>query len=138
VTGINQHLSSAPDNAIRISGGRRAALDARAALSAELDGRVGHNQLRDLHLLLSEVVNNRVVHGGVDGDGWIEIAFSASAARVRVEVRDSGEQGAPVRREPDYENGGGFGLFLVEAMATRWGAERNSGLTVWFELDLSG
>jgi anti-sigma regulatory factor (Ser/Thr protein kinase) len=131
-------LSCASDNAIRISGGRAAALEARAVLTGELDGHVDADGLRDLHLLLSEVVNNCVVHAGVDDDGWIDIVLRADRACVRVEVRDSGEQGQPVRREPDYENGGGFGLFLVEAMASRWGTERNPGLMVWFELDLSG
>jgi anti-sigma regulatory factor (Ser/Thr protein kinase) len=74
----------------------------------------------------------------VDEDGWIELAIACAADRVRIEVRDSGRQGDPVPREPDYEHGGGFGLFLVEAMASRWGSVRESGLTVWFELDLAG
>jgi anti-sigma regulatory factor (Ser/Thr protein kinase) len=113
-------------------------MDARAALTAHLDGHAGEDTLRDLHLLLSEVVNNSVVHGGVSEDGWIELGIASGPDRVRIEVRDSGSQGDPVPREPDFEHGGGFGLFLVEAMASRWGSERDPGLTVWFELDLTG
>jgi anti-sigma regulatory factor (Ser/Thr protein kinase) len=131
-------VSCPSENAIRVHGGPRAALEARAALTAELDGRPGQEALRDLHLLLSEVVNNSVVHGGVDESGWIEVAVACDPDRIRIEVRDSGRQGDPVAREPDYEHGGGFGLFLVEAMASRWGSERDPGLTVWFELDLAG
>ncbi|MEA2451038.1 MAG: hypothetical protein QOG63_2970 [Thermoleophilaceae bacterium] len=127
------------DNAIRIGGGRGAGSEARTALTVELGDAVGADALRDLHLLTSEVVNNSVLHGGVDDDGWIELLLSHEPTRVRIEVRDSGVQGAPRLREPDLDEGGGFGLFLVEAMASRWGANRAaSGLTVWFELDLNG
>jgi anti-sigma regulatory factor (Ser/Thr protein kinase) len=125
-------------DAIRISGGRTAGADARAAVTAQLGEALDGDLLRDLHLLLSEVVNNSVLHGGVDEDGWIEITATAADGRVRCEVRDSGAQGEPVPREPDLESGGGFGLFLVEAMAARWGTERDTHLTVWFELDLAG
>jgi anti-sigma regulatory factor (Ser/Thr protein kinase) len=113
-------------------------MEARAAVAAEIGDRVGEDELRDVHLLLSEVVNNSVIHGKVDEDGWIGIGVSLGDSCVRVEVRDSGEQGDPVPRDPDYDDGGGFGLFLVDAMASRWGIEREPGLTVWFELDRSG
>jgi anti-sigma regulatory factor (Ser/Thr protein kinase) len=129
---------SGADSAIRIPGGRRAGLEARAALTAKLDGRVNQDELRDVHLLASEVVNNSVVHGGVDEDGWIELLVAADAQRVRVAVRDSGSNGDPTPREPDLEHGGGFGLFLVETMASRWGTNHEADLTVWFELDLNG
>jgi anti-sigma regulatory factor (Ser/Thr protein kinase) len=126
------------DNAIRISGGPQAGADARAVLTAELDGRIGESGLRDVHLLTSEVVNNCVVHGGVDRDGWIDLTLAVGGDCLRVSVRDSGSKGQPVRREPDLEHGGGFGLFLVESMAARWGAENDPGLVVWFEIDLNG
>jgi anti-sigma regulatory factor (Ser/Thr protein kinase) len=125
------------DDAIRIPGGRGAGIEARAALTGELAERVAEEALRDLHLLCSEVVNNSVLHGGVGEDGWIELVIAVRSGCVRVDVRDSGLNGTPTPREPDYDEGGGFGLFLVETMASRWGADRASeGLTVWFELDL--
>jgi anti-sigma regulatory factor (Ser/Thr protein kinase) len=131
-------LTCASDSGIRVAGGPRAALEARSALAVEIGDHVGEGELRDLNLLLSEVVNNSVVHGKVDEDGWIAIAVAVEDEAVRIEVRDSGDQGQPVQREPDYDHGGGFGLFLVDAMASRWGVERETGLTVWFELDLPG
>jgi anti-sigma regulatory factor (Ser/Thr protein kinase) len=132
-------MSCGTDGAIRIGGGRGAGIEARAALTGRLEPHVGEDELRDLHLLTSEVVNNSVLHGGVDEDGWIELLIAHSDGFVRVEVRDSGDAGDPEPRTPDYEEGGGFGLFLVESMASRWGTGRNvSGLTVWFELDLNG
>jgi anti-sigma regulatory factor (Ser/Thr protein kinase) len=126
------------DSAIRIAGGPQAGSEARAALTAELQGRVGGNGLRDLHLLTSEVVNNSVVHGGVGEDGWIDLAIALANECVRVSVRDSGSTGEVVPRDPDLEHGGGFGLFLVESMASRWGAEHDDGLVVWFEIELNG
>lgn len=131
-------MACASDNEIRIPGGRSAAGAARGVLAAELGDRVSEDELRDLCLLLSEVVNNSVIHGKVDEDGWIGIALACDSDSVRVSVRDSGEEGEPVPRDPDYEHGGGFGLFLVDAMSSRWGVEREIGLTVWFELDRVG
>ena len=121
-----------------MDGGPRASAAARAALTVELDGRVTGDQMRDLHLLTSEVVNNSVVHGGAEEDGWIELTIAADDECVRVAVRDSGVSGTPEQRQPDLEHGGGFGLFLVETMAARWGVDAGEDLIVWFELDLNG
>ena len=41
-------------------------------------------------------------------------------------------------REPDREHGGGFGLQLVDKIATRWGVNRTGGTQVWFEVDAAG
>jgi anti-sigma regulatory factor (Ser/Thr protein kinase) len=131
-------LSRCSDSAIRIPGGRSAGGEARAAVTAQLGDALDPDRLRDLHLLVSEVVNNSVLHGGVGEDGWIEIVVEADGERLRCEVRDSGVQGEPAPRDPDFENGGGFGLYLVDAMASRWGSDRDAHLTVWFELDLAG
>ena len=122
---------------LRIRGGPRAAGEARAGCAAALGERAGMDALRDLQLLVSEVVNNSVVHGGVGDDGWIELSIAVDGGLVRVEVRDDGRQGEPVARSPDFDNGGGFGLFLVEAMASSWGSARDPDLTVWFEMNLA-
>ena len=129
-------MTSACGSGIRIPGGPRASRDARAALTDQLAGRLDDDRLRDLHLVVSEIVNNSVLHGRVGEDGWIEIDCSCSADQLRIEVRDTGLQGSPEQREPDYDHGGGFGLFLVDALCTRWGVEHDPGLRVWFELGL--
>ncbi len=131
-------MSCCSESAIRIPGGRAASGEARAAATVHLGDELDGEQLRDVQLLLSEVVNNSVIHGGVGEDGWIEITMGLDGDRIRCEVRDSGVQGHPVPRDPDFESGGGFGLFLVDSMAARWGTDRDSGLTVWFELDRAG
>jgi anti-sigma regulatory factor (Ser/Thr protein kinase) len=129
-------MSCSCESAIRVPGGPRASRDARAALTDELAGRVGDDRLRDLHLIVSEIVNNSVLHGQVGEDGWIEIECSLGDGSIRVEVRDTGLQGDPLPRDPDYHSGGGFGLFIVEALCERWGVEHDPQLRVWFELAL--
>ena len=54
-------------------------------------------------------------------------------ARRRRRVRP-GHAAAAQRDDAGY---GGYGLFLVERMASRWGVERDDGTLVWFELDLA-
>jgi anti-sigma regulatory factor (Ser/Thr protein kinase) len=129
-------MSCSCESAIRVAGGPLASREARAALTEEMAGRIGDDQLRDLHLIVSEVVNNSVLHGRVGEDGWIEIESAFSDGSIRVEVRDSGVQGDPQPREPDYRSGGGFGLFIVDALCERWGVEHDPQLRVWFELSL--
>lgn len=131
-------MSCGCQSAIRVPGGPRASSEARAGLSAELAGHLRGARMSDVHLLVSEIVNNSVVHGEVDEDGWVEIEWDVSDARLRVEVSDSGLQGEPRPREPDYERGTGFGLFIVDALTERWGVVQAPVLRVWFELGLDG
>jgi anti-sigma regulatory factor (Ser/Thr protein kinase) len=109
----------------------------RALLDRELTGELPDARLADVRLLTTEVVTNSVRHGQVDDDGWISSTVAVDDDRVRVEVRDSGDVlGVPEQRAPDYEDGGGFGLFLLDQVATSWGVEQDAGLCVWFELAL--
>src|SRR4051812_6751894 len=110
-------MSCACESEIRVAGGPRGGGEVRAALTERLASRLGHEQLRDLHLIVSEIVNNSVLHGAVDEDGWIEIDPQFRDGFLRVEIGDTGIQGEPAPRAPDYERGGGFGLFIVEALS---------------------
>jgi hypothetical protein len=52
-------------------------------------------------------------------------------------VRDSSiPRGVPRQKTPDYQDGGGFGLFLLDQVAESWGVELDPGICVWFELAL--
>jgi anti-sigma regulatory factor (Ser/Thr protein kinase) len=107
----------------------------RSRLELELAGALSDERLAELRLLATEVVSNSVLHGRVGADGWVSSTVSVGCERVRVEVRDSGVvRGLPRQRTPDYEDGGGFGLFLLDQLAASWGVEHNSSLCVWFEL----
>jgi anti-sigma regulatory factor (Ser/Thr protein kinase) len=94
-------------------------------LTGELDHTVA--------LLTSEVVGNAVRHSGAANPAE-RIVFHArlSEDHVRVEVVDHGPGFDPEVRH----DAAGFGLRLVDRLATRWGVERTArGCRVWFELD---
>jgi anti-sigma regulatory factor (Ser/Thr protein kinase) len=103
---------------------------ARAALDGIEHGLDGEREYT-VKLLISELVSNSVLHCG---QGYVQIDIESIAGSVRVDVIDPGPNfaHAPLAAEPDRE--GGFGLFLVEQLATRWGSFDGSA-HVWFELD---
>jgi anti-sigma regulatory factor (Ser/Thr protein kinase) len=113
-------LAPVPD-AVRIA---RHALRERG-LSADLDHTVS--------LLTSELVGNAVRHAG-NLHPREKIVFHArlAADHVRVEVADHGQGFDPEVRHDTA----GFGLRLVDKLASRWGVERTGrGCRVWFEVD---
>jgi|SRR5947209_6704941 len=122
---------------IVVRGGDSAPYEARTALAGELAGEVDERVVETARLLVSELVTNSVVHGGVGPDGWVRTSLAFDGDRVHVEVRDSGTCVAPTPRPPDRTSGGGFGLFLVDALASRWGAEAGPDVRVWFDVELA-
>lgn len=111
-----------------------AARDARRAVAHGPNGL--EEQLgRDGLLLLTELVNNAVIHGSRSQTDDVAVDIWDSGARVRVEVRDDGAGFAWRRPPADPGRATGYGLVLVEAVAERWGIDTSSGRTcVWFEL----
>jgi anti-sigma regulatory factor (Ser/Thr protein kinase) len=107
---------------------------ARRAI-AGLGGHVGIGTLGDLRLLVSELVTNSVRHAGLGAGDAIGLQISVSPGRVRVEVTDVGpgfERSSP---EPREDRTGGYGLFLVDRLADRWGVVNDEVTRVWFEID---
>ena len=87
-------------------------------------------------LCLSELVTNAIVHAGTR----CELRATLDTA-LTVAVRDSGGTApdAAPDDDPDPLRVHGRGLLLVEALADRWGSERDAiGTTVWFALELAG
>lgn len=92
------------------------------------------DRLDDLRLLVSELVTNGLRHGGPGGEDWIGLSLSFDGEIVRVEVTDPGPGFDAGLREVEPDATGGWGLYLVDRLATRWGVERGQRTTVWFEL----
>lgn len=92
------------------------------------------DRLDDLRLLVSEVVTNGLRHGGAAGEDWIGLSLSLEGDVVRVEVTDPGPGFDAALREVEPDATGGWGLYLVDRLATRWGVERGTRTKVWFEL----
>jgi anti-sigma regulatory factor (Ser/Thr protein kinase) len=111
---------------------------ASAAVRSSLDGFGLPGGLVDrARLLASELVTNSVRHAGTGAMAPISVSVDLDPARLRVVVDDAGQGEVRVASEEDRREGSGFGLFLVQAMADRWGSYRRpDGTTVWFELDL--
>jgi integral membrane sensor domain MASE1/anti-sigma regulatory factor (Ser/Thr protein kinase) len=112
--------------------------EARTAL-APLENAVTFVAYMDLSLLVSELVTNSVRHARLGPRDLIKLHVETSERVLRVEVSDPGEGfGADIPATP-ARGPGGWGLFLTERLADRWGVDRQSGwTTVWLELDLDG
>ncbi|MFH8582963.1 ATP-binding protein [Streptomyces celluloflavus] len=109
---------------------RRCVALARAELHAVLK-RWGLGAIEDTALLvLSELLTNAVRHAHASPGREIETRYLREANGLRIEVHDASDE-LPVLG-PSAETGG-WGLLLVDQMATRWGVtERVSGgKSVW-------
>ena len=83
-------------------------------------------------LLTSELVTNSIRHAGLGPRDRIVLAARLAPDFVRVEIRDGGPG-----FDPDVRHGAdGFGLRMVDTLASRWGVDADRGGTrVWFEVD---
>lgn len=109
---------------------------ARAAVSAFCETRdVPEQTLSTLKLLVSEVVTNAVTHPDVDRPANVRLLARVNQQIIRVEVTDDGSGFDPTPRNPS-ESGSGFGLFLLDKEAIRWGVDGIGGNRVWFEMAL--
>lgn len=108
--------------------------EARRAVE-RLAGGVEDRLLQDLRLLVSEVVTNAIRHAGLSPSDAIELRISVDRTRVRVEVHDAGPGFEPPDAPRTIYQESGFGLFLVDRLADRWGVTTDEGTTVWFEID---
>jgi transcriptional regulator with XRE-family HTH domain/anti-sigma regulatory factor (Ser/Thr protein kinase) len=110
----------------------RAAREAIAFVAGDLPTGI----VQDAQLLASELVANSVVHGRTTKGTKVGLLVDIDRERIRVEVAD-GAAGAPALR-PDAPGAGGYGLLLVENIASRWDTARvKNGNLTWFEIDLA-
>jgi anti-sigma regulatory factor (Ser/Thr protein kinase) len=114
--------------------GPGAAAEARRALE-ELGDLLSPGKLEDVRLLVSELVTNSLVHAGLSPDEAITVTVQGGLARG--EVRDRGPGFEPPQEPvPKPDLAGGWGLYIVDRVADRWGVARTGSKSVWFEIDL--
>jgi anti-sigma regulatory factor (Ser/Thr protein kinase) len=108
---------------------------ARAAVVGFFEEReLSVDALATLTLLVSELVSNAVIHSDAPAASAVVVCARAlDGGTVRVEVTDQGSGFTPLPRDPERHHGG-YGLYLVEKQATKWGVDRKDGVRVWFEL----
>jgi integral membrane sensor domain MASE1/anti-sigma regulatory factor (Ser/Thr protein kinase) len=122
--------------AVELEPGPGCPAEARAALSP-VQSTLPTQAYLDLSLLVSELVTNSVRHARLRPRDLIRLQVEVSERLIRVEVSDPGEGFGANLPEAAVKGPGGWGLFLTERLADRWGVDRESGwTTVWLELDL--
>jgi anti-sigma regulatory factor (Ser/Thr protein kinase) len=89
----------------------------------------------DVLLLVSELVTNAVRHAGAGPDRPLHVQLLRGPRWVVVTVADRGPGFTWHPAPPAGNESGGWGLFLVDRIADRWGVEcTTSGSRVWFEI----
>ncbi len=113
--------------------GTQAGAQARRYVEQAFRGVIGDNAVGNLKMVVSELVNNAILHG----TGVVALRVLAGDALLRVEVSEEGSAGVPALREEPGLRPGGRGLRIVDALAAAWGADEREGATcVWAELAL--
>ncbi|WDV54158.1 ATP-binding protein [Streptomyces coeruleorubidus] len=110
--------------------------EARAQVRRQLEGwgLAERGEVADVaELLVGELATNALVHA----ESRFRLILFAAHGVLRCEVADT------ERRVPRVLDAGtgesGRGMFLVDALAQRWGCHRDGpGKTVWFELGTCG
>jgi anti-sigma regulatory factor (Ser/Thr protein kinase) len=112
-----------------------AAAAARQALR-DGDGMLPTPIRDDVLLLVSELVTNAVRHAGGGPERPLHVQLLRGPRWVVVAVADEGPGFTWHPTSPPAGNeSGGWGLFLVDQIADRWGVEcTTSGSCVWFEI----
>jgi anti-sigma regulatory factor (Ser/Thr protein kinase) len=87
-------------------------------------------------LLVSELVGNSMRHARLGPDDTIRVTAEVADGTLRVDVIDGGggdtrPVAGGIRPRPGAESG--WGLYLVETLATRWG---HGAGRYWFELEI--
>jgi anti-sigma regulatory factor (Ser/Thr protein kinase) len=120
---------------VRLPTGAAAPSSARALVGG-LRERLADDVLDDLVLVVSEVVTNCVRHAELGPEDDIGVHVLATSGGIRLEVVDGGRGFDPpefTRHDPAQP--GGWGLYIVDQLADRWGVVRESGTRLWLEID---
>jgi anti-sigma regulatory factor (Ser/Thr protein kinase) len=119
---------------VTVPAGPAAPATARRALTGWLSTRVTNGLLSDAPLVVSELVTNSFRHAGLADAAAVRVCAALADDVLRIEVHDGGTNGSVILRTPNRDDGGGFGLNIIDALAARWGVELGGGTMVWVEL----
>jgi anti-sigma regulatory factor (Ser/Thr protein kinase) len=139
VSGCTPHVQDVRTMRIGLERDPQAPSLARAAVAGFTEkSEIAATELAMLTLLVSELVSNAVLHSDAPpASGILLCARLLERGAVRVEVIDRGGGFTAIPRDPAQPKGG-YGLYLVNKQATRWGVDREGGTRVWFEIAAGG
>jgi anti-sigma regulatory factor (Ser/Thr protein kinase) len=116
-------------------GGLEAPGAARDFVCSVADEAFEDSRLTDsLRLVVSEVVTNSIRHGRSGGDGCVDLVLRVEGDRLRLEVVDDGPGFVPDPSPGRPDEPGGWGLYVVDSLADRWGVDDSEGTRVWLEM----
>ena len=117
---------------LRLAGSPDAAALARRAL-ARLEDELDEDTIDVVRLLVTELVTNSVRHAEAKA---VDMRVHVTREQVRLEVTDRGPGFQFEGRQAGQELEGGWGLYLVDRLADRWGLDTTGGASqVWAEID---
>ena len=114
-----------------LGSGPEAAASARQAIS-QLQADLDPPLIETLRLLVTELVTNSVRHTAADS---LTLSVAIGKSSVLTEVADTGPGFDPQCVKQAGDDNTGWGLFLVQRLAHKWGVTRDGpSKRVWFEL----
>lgn len=123
---------------LRLSPVPGSVMQARRAVD-QLAGSVSDGSLEDVRLMVSELVSNSIRHAHLRPEDGIEVTFDVRGNLLHTTVRDGGTGFLPSVQatrtttvEPAHDCG--WGLYLVDRLADRWGVSASGPTTVWFDM----
>lgn len=123
-------VETSPGGSLALAMHPESAALARQFVSAQCRAWGCEDALDDMLLITSELVTNAVIHAG--SNPHLLTCLVGDVVRVEV-IDDSHEHGEMRVADPFDEHG--RGLFIVDAISTRWGIERLlHGKRVWAEV----
>lgn len=115
-----------------LSSNRRAGSRARQAVRQRFSEALPSATLRDLIMVVNELVNNSVEHGPRKP---ITVTLVMSGESIRGEVADQGNPAYAIPETKEVTETGGRGLAVIDKLTARWGVYEQS-THVWFEVPL--
>jgi hypothetical protein len=133
------HLPSHPPAVIHLIPVRREApAIARRAVQQDVPLTTETEKVEDAKLVISELVQNVVLHSSLDDEAEFRVRVYTTTDRIRIEVEDRGSGFSRDELLPPWQDPwSGNGLRVVDAISSRWGAERSAkgGTAAWAEID---
>jgi serine/threonine-protein kinase RsbW len=121
---------------VELPADRNAPARARAAL-APFAAALGPAGLGHARLIATELVTNSLRHADNVAAQPIALRLELTGGRLRIEVSDAGGASSPQLQPRNPGTAAGWGLRLVDELASNWGIERSPDIcTVWCDLEL--